>query len=154
MQQPPVSLVNLSEEEKDKVAALAQRSLVRGSVMYLIPFFVFGFLVWYVNHHHVSLGLSDPNVRSFLNIGLVFLAILPARLFVNVVLRYRKSLNAWQKKVIRGKVVDKQGKVIFVSNQKIRLDEANAARVKTGDEVVVSLSTVNNAILDFEVKSS
>ncbi len=152
MQQPPVSLVNLSQEEKDKVAALAQRDLVRGALIYLIPFVVFITAVIYINQNYLTLGLEDPNVRSFLNIGLVFLAILPARLFVNVVLRYRKSLNAWQKKVIRGKVVDKQGKMIFVSNQKVRLDEANAAKVKTGDEVVVSLSTVSNTILDFEVK--
>lgn len=152
MQQPPITLVNLSEAEKDKIAEVSQRNMVRGITLYIIPFLLFGALIWYVNLNYVQLGLEQRDtLREWINVGLVFLTILPARLFVNVILRHRKATNAWQKKVFRGKITSKDGKIITLVNQKIKLSEEEAARVKTGDDVILSISTTGEVILELEI---
>ena len=115
MQHPPVSLENLSEEEKNVLVEHARKGIVRGAIFFLTPFFVFGFLMFYVNNHYMDLGLDkQENLRATINVLLVVLTILPARLFVNTVLRFRKANNAWQKKVFRGTVTNKEGRTIFI----------------------------------------
>lgn len=152
MNQPPISLVNLAEEEKDRIADLSQKNLVRGITMYLIPFVLFGFLLGYENVYYEKFGLEDkPDLREWLNVGLVFLAILPARLFVNVLLRHRKAVNAWQKKVIRGKITDINGKIITLVNQKVKLGTEEAAKLKVDDEVIVSLLPSGDVVLGVEI---
>jgi hypothetical protein len=154
MNQPPISLVNLSEKEKDKAAEISQKKLVRGITMYLIPFVLFGFLVAYVNVHYEKFGLDDkPDLREWINVGLVFLTILPARLFVNVLLRHRKAVNAWQKKVIRGKITNIKGNVITLVNQKIKLHAEDLSKVKVDDEVIVSALPSGDIILSVEIIS-
>ena len=152
MIQPPITLVNLTQEEKDRIAAISQKNMVRGITMYLIPFLVFGTLVAYTNLHYEKFGLGDkPDLRSWVNVGLVFLTILPARLFVNVILRHRKVTNAWQKKVIKGKIQAKDGKIITLVNQKVKLDAEQAEKVKVGDDVVVSVMPGGEFVLDIEI---
>ncbi len=152
MIQPPIQLVNLSQEEKDRIAVLSQKKMVRGITMFLIPFVVFGCLVAYINLNYEKIGLGDkPELRSWLNVILVFLTILPARLFVNVLLRHRKAINAWQKKVIKGKIQAKEGKIITLVNQKVKLDAIQAEKVKPGDDVIVSVMPNGDFVLDIEI---
>ena len=151
MRQPPVSLVNLSNAEKEILAEASQRKLVKGITLYLIPFILFGTVVALVNVYNEKLGLYDsPNLREWLNVGLVFLTILPARLFVNVLLRHRKIVNAWQKKIIRGKILAKDGKIITVANQKIKLSAEEAAKWNVNDYVIISASTTGDFIFSVE----
>jgi hypothetical protein len=152
MIQPPITLVNLTQEEKDRIAELSQKNMVRGITMYLIPFVVFGFLVGYENMHYEKFGLADrPELRSWVNVGLVFLTLLPARLFVNVLLRHRKAINAWQKKLIKGKIQAKDGKIITLVNQKVKLNAEQAEKVKVGDDVIVSVMTSGDFVLEVQV---
>lgn len=152
MIQPPISLVNLTQEEKDRIAAISQKNMMRGITMYLIPFLVCGALVAYENTHYEKFGLGDkPDLRSWVNVGLVFLTILPARLFVNVILRHRKVINAWQKKVIKGKIQSKDGKIITLVNQKVKLSAEQAEKVKVGDDVIVSAMPGGEFVLDVEI---
>ena len=155
MIQPPISLVNLTQEEKDHIAAISQKNMVRGITMYLIPFLLCGMAVAYENTHYEKFGLGDnPDLRSWVNVGLVFLTILPARLFVNVILRHRKVTNAWQKKVIKGKIQAKDGKIITLVNQKVKLSAEQAEKVKAGDDVIVSAMPGGEFVLSVEVISS
>jgi hypothetical protein len=152
MIQPPIQLVNLTQEEKDRIAEISRKKMVRGITMYLIPFVVFGFLVAYENLHYDQFGLGDkPELRSWINVALVFLTLLPARLFVNVLLRHRKAINAWQKKVIKGKIQAKDGKVITLVNQKVKLDRHQAEKVKVGDDVIVSMMPSGDFVLDIDI---
>lgn len=152
MIQPPIQLVNLTQEEKDRISVISQKKMVRGITMYLIPFVVFGFLVWYTNQYYDKFNLGDkPELRSWINVALVFLTLLPARLFVNVLLRHRKATNAWQKKVFKGKIQAKDGKIITLVNQKIKLDAEQAAKVNVGDEVVCAAMPSGDFVLDIDV---
>lgn len=152
MIQPPIQLVNLTQEEKDRIAVISQKKMVRGITMYLIPFVVFGFLVAYSNYYSERFGLTDkPELRSWVNVLLVFLTLLPARLFVNVLLRHRKAVNAWQKKVMKGKIQAKDGKIITLVNQKVKLDAEQAAKVKVGDEVILSVMPNGDFVLDIDI---
>lgn len=151
MQHPPVSLENLSEEEKNVLVEHARKGIVRGAIVFLLPFFIFGFLMFYVNNHYMELGLDkQENLRAFINVMLVLLTILPARLFVNTVLRFRKANNAWQKKVYRGTVNRKEGRTILVGNHKVRVTAEQAASVHTGDEVTVSIASAGDFPLGVE----
>jgi hypothetical protein len=146
MRQPPISLVNLSDEEKERYAEASQRKMVKGITMYLIPFVLFGFITAYVNIYSEKVGLYDhPDLREWLNLALVIITILPARLFVNVILRNRKAGNAWQKKLIRGKIMAKDGKSILVAGEKIKLSPEELAKWNVNDYVIISASTT----LDF-----
>lgn len=152
MSTAPVSLENLTEAEKDRIVNEAQKGIRTGLFLYIIPFLVFGFAIYYINMHYITLGLKPhENWHSAINVSLVILCILPARLFVNTVLRFRKASNSWQKKTIRGKVVSKKGRVILVAGQKIRLDANQAASVKTGDDVIASISVALDYTLSFEI---
>ncbi|HET6992258.1 MAG TPA: hypothetical protein VFJ43_13075 [Bacteroidia bacterium] len=154
MNQPPITLVNLSEQEKEKIAEISHRNMVRGITMYLIPFVIFGFCVAYSNIYAEKFGLDQkPDLREWLNVGLVFLTILPARLFVNVILRHRKSSNAWQKKVIRGKITEIKGNIITLVNQKIKLNAEDISRLKTDNEVIVSVLPSGDIVLRVEIIS-
>ncbi|MCX6312761.1 MAG: hypothetical protein NT084_14155 [Bacteroidetes bacterium] len=152
MNQPPIALVKLNSEEKDQIAVLSHKNLVKGITMYLIPFVLFGFLVAYENLYYEKFGLQEhQSLREWLNVILVFLTILPARLFVNVLLNHKKCSNAWQKKVIRGKITQIDGKIITCVNQKIRLTAEQIVKVKVNDEVIVSAVPFGNIILSVEV---
>lgn len=152
MQHPPVSLENLSEEEKNVLVESARKGIVRGAVFFLVPFLVFGFLMFYVNNHYMALGLDKKDdLRGFINVMLVLLTILPARLFVNTVLRFRKASNAWQKKVYRGTVNRKEGRTLLVGNHKVKVTAEQAASVNTGDEVAVSIASAGDFPLGVEV---
>lgn len=152
MIQPPIQLVNLSQEEKDRIAELSQKKMVRGITMYLIPFVVFGCLVAYSNLHPDTFGLRErPELQSWVNVFLVFLTLLPARMFVNVLLRHRKATNAWQKKVIKGKIQAKDGKIITLVNQKVKLSAEQADKVKVDDDVVLSVMPSGDFVLDIEM---
>jgi hypothetical protein len=153
MKQPPITLVNLTQEEKDRIAAISQKNVVRGIFFYLIPFLLFGLVVVYINLHFEKLNLTDT-VREWVNLGLVLITILPARLFVNVILRHRKSTNAWQKKVIKGKIQAKEGKIITLVNQKVKLNAEQAEKVKVNDDVIVSAMPGGEFVLDVEVVQS
>lgn len=151
MRQPPISLVNLTNEEKDKLAEATQRKLKQGIYTYLIPFIVLAVIVAYTNIYSEKLGLYDsPNLREWLNLALVIITILPARLYVNVLLRHRKVANAWQKKVIRGKVQAKEGKIMTVANQRIKLSPEEIAKWNVNDFVIVSISTSGDFVLGVE----
>ena len=150
MKHPPISLANLSDEEKEKYAAASQKQMVKGITMYIVPFVVFGFCVWYVNIHYDNIGLTDPDLRGWISVILVFLTILPARFFVNVMIRHRKATNAWQKKIFRGKVLSKEGNIIMINSQKIKLTKEYADKVKVGDDVKLSLSTVGDFVFNVE----
>ena len=141
MQQPPVSLQNLTPAEKERVIEAAQKKMARGIGIFLVPFFLLGALLFYINFNYIELGLDNDNLHAFINVTLVFLTILPARLFINTVLRYRKALNAWQKKVFHGKVSGKSGKIILINGQKVKLTEELAARLKTGDEAIIEVNS-------------
>ncbi len=151
MRQPPISLVNLSNEEKDIYALASRKNLMKGIYIYLIPFVVFGCVVAYINMYSEKLGLYDhPDFSEWLNVGLVFLTILPARFFVNVILRHRKATNAWQKKVIRGQIQSLDGKIITVANQKIKLSPAEISKWKINDFVIISISTTGDYVFSVE----
>jgi hypothetical protein len=150
MKHPPISLANLSNDEKEKYAIASQKNMVKGITMYIIPFVVFGFLVWYVNMHNEKIGLTNPDVRSWVNVALVFLTILPARFFVNVMLRHRKATSAWQKKIFRGKIAGKEGNIITLNNQKIKLPKEEIEKVKVGDDVKISISTTGDFVFAVE----
>ncbi len=155
MNQPPIQLVNLNQEEKDRISIIAHRNMVRGITTYLIPFVLFGCGVAYINLQYEKIGLSQhPDLREFLNVILVILTILPARLFVNVILRHKKATHAWQKKVIKGKIQSKDGKIITLVNQKVKLNAAQAEKVKVDDEVVVSAMPSGDFVLDIEIISN
>jgi hypothetical protein len=112
-------------------------------------------LVAYENLHYDKFGLGDkPELRSWINVALVFLTLLPARLFVNVLLRHRKAINAWQKKVIKGKIQAKDGKIITLVNQKVKLDSQQAEKAKVGDDVVLSMMPNGDFVLDIEIVKS
>lgn len=148
MQTPPVSLENLTEAEKELITNEAQKGIKKGLIMFIAPILIFGYAMIYMNNHYMSLGLTEQeNLRSVLNLVLVILTILPMRLLVNTFLRFRKATNSWQKKVIRGKVVSKNGKTIVVANQKIKLNESQAQSVKVDDNVIASVSVS----LDFTI---
>ena len=148
MQMPPVSLENLTEAEKDLLVAEAQKGIKKGLFMYIPPMLIFGYAMVYMNNHYMTLGLTDrENLRSVLNLLFVILTILPIRLLVNTFLRYRKAANSWQKKVIRGKIVSKNGNTIVVANQKIKLNDAQSQTVKQDDNVLISVSVS----LDFTI---
>lgn len=152
MKYAPISLVNLSVEEKNKIDQLSHRNMVRGITMYLIPFVLFGVLVAYTNVYPDKFGLlAKPDLRAWVNVALVFLTILPARLFVNVILRYRKSSNAYQKKVIRGTITRIDGRIITCVNQKIKLSAEQVASVKENDEVIISVTPSGGMVLSVEV---
>ncbi|CAN5427787.1 hypothetical protein BH09BAC5_BH09BAC5_02530 [soil metagenome] len=152
MRQPPITLVNLTPEEKERIEEISRKQMVRGITIYLIPFIIFGFLVGYTNVFYEKFGMGEnPDLRGWVNVGLVFLTILPARLFVNVILRRKKVMNAWQKKVIRGVIQAKEGKIITAVNQKIKLSAEQADKVKTGDNVIVSAMPGGEFVLDIEI---
>lgn len=152
MHHPPISLENLTEQEKDLIIGAAKKKMIRGIGFYLVPFVVFGYLMFYVNNHYMSLGLDEKeNLRSFINVMIVLLTILPARLFVNTVLRYRKALNAWQKKVFRGKITGKEGRSVFIAGQKLKLSPEQASTVNVDDEVIIGVSNVDDLVLSVDV---
>ncbi|MDQ3111264.1 MAG: hypothetical protein M3R17_15350 [Bacteroidota bacterium] len=154
MIQPPVALVNLTQEEKDRIAVISQKSIKRGILIYFIPFVVFGALVAYINVNSIELGIVDkPNLHGSLNVALAILSLLSARLFVNVVIAHQKAINAWQKKVIKGKIQAKDGKIITVVNQKVKLDNEQAEKVKAGDDVIVSVMPGGEFVLDVTIVS-
>ena len=150
MKHPPISLVNLSNGEKEQYAAASRKIMVKGITMYIIPFVVFGFCVWYVNIHYDNIGLTDPDLRGWISVALVFLTILPARFFVNVMIRHGKATNAWQKKIFRGKVLSKEGNIISINNQKIKLTKEFTDKVKVGDDIKLSLSTTGDFVFSVE----
>lgn len=148
----PISLENLSESEKDLIVSEAQKGIKMGLLLYMLPFLLFGYAMFYVNNHYMSLGLAEnENLRSFINVSLVILTILPARLFVNTILRYRKASNSWQKKMIRGKVVSKNGKTIVVAGQKIKLNETQAQSVKVDDQVIAAVSVALEYTISLDI---
>ena len=152
MQHPPVSLENLSEQEKIVLVEDARKGIVRGIFFFLIPFGIFGFLMFYVNNHYMGLGLDkQENLRATINVLLVVLTILPARLFVNTVLRFRKANNAWQKKVFRGTVTNKEGRTIFIGHHKVKVTAQQAAPVNNGDEVMISIASAGDYPLGVEI---
>lgn len=152
MHHPPVSLEALSEQEKDKMLVAAKKRINQGVIFYLVPFVVFGYAIFYVNNHYMGLGLDQrENLRSFINVLMVIGCILPARLFVNTVLRYRKSANAWQKKVFRGKIQAKEGRTVTIANQRLKLTTEMAAQLKVDDEVILAVSTVDQMPLSLDV---
>lgn len=152
MHTPPISLENLNEAEKDLILAEAQKGIKKGLFMFIAPILIFGYAMIYMNNHYMSLGLAEEeNLRSVLNLALVILTILPMRLLVNTFLRYRKAASSWQKKVIRGKVVSKNGKTILVAGQKIKLNETQAQSVKTDDQVIAAISVALDYTISLDV---
>jgi hypothetical protein len=152
MIQPPVALVNLTQEEKDRIAVISQKSIKRGLLIYFIPFVVFGALVAYINVNSIEIGIVDkPNLHGTLNVVLAILSLLCARLFVNVIMAHQKAINAWQKKVIKGKIQSKEGKIITVANQKVKLDNEQAQKVNTGDDVIVSVMPGGEFVLNIDI---
>jgi hypothetical protein len=100
----------------------------------------------------IELGIVDnPTLLGWSNIILVILSLLSARLFVNVVMAHQKAINAWQKKVIKGKIQAKDGKIITVVNQKVKLDKEQAEKVNTGDDVIVSVMPGGEFVLSIDI---
>jgi hypothetical protein len=154
MRQPPVSLENISEAEKTALTEHAKKGIIRGIGFFIVPFILMIWVISYVNNHWLSLGLEDESMRGVINLGLVMLAVVPARLFVSTLLRFRKANAAWQKKVIRGPVTSKNGNTIIVANQKIKLNAGLAAKVNEGANVVVEMSTNTDYVFSVETTAA
>lgn len=151
MRQPPVSLANISEEEKERYKVFARKKMVQGITIFLVPFVLFGTLTGLVNVYPDQFGLYDkPDLREYINLGLVLLTIIPARLYVNVILRNKRAANAWQKKIIRGKVMANDGKMVVVANQKIKMNAEEIKKCGLNEFVVITISTTGDYIFDIE----
>jgi hypothetical protein len=135
MQKAPIALENLTEAEKDIIANAAYAKMKLSLMIYIPMVLIFGYSVYYVNMHYMGLGLMNANLRGFINFMLVILAILPARLLVSEFLSYRKAINAWQKKVFRGKLQDIGKNSVVLVNQKIKVPANALAGFKKDDEV-------------------
>jgi hypothetical protein len=144
MQQPPISLENLTGAEKEQIVQAAQKNLVRGIGIFLVPFFIMVFVLFYLNNHWMSLGMENGDLRGYLNVALVLVTVFPARLFVNTIVRFRKSQSAWQKKIFRGKISSKNGRVIVIANQKVKLTPELAEKINAGDEAIVAINHSDN----------
>jgi len=155
MNKVPVSLVNLSSQEKVKAAEMSTLLLKRGILMYFLPFIFFTCFVGFFNVKKEVFGLEEsPEIQQWINVAFVFLTILLARLFVNILLQHKKATNAWQKKVIRGKIVLLKGKQITVANQKIKLSALEISKLSIGDEVIVSTLPTVDIVLEIEMLSA
>lgn len=138
---PPIALENLTDEEKDIITSTAFRKLQRSLIIYIPMLLIFGFTCWYINMHYMGLGLENETLREFLNLGLVILTVLPARLMVGAFMTYKKGAGAWQKKVFRGKVQNIGSNHITINNQKVKVDASALSGVKQEDDVVVSTTS-------------
>ncbi|HEU4717124.1 MAG TPA: hypothetical protein VFU15_04795 [Bacteroidia bacterium] len=147
----PVSLEQLTDEEKEKIVGFGKKEVFRGLWLYFIPALIIGYAVVYINGHYMGLGLEDPTERSVINLALVILAVVPIRLFINSIVRLKNAHNAWQKKIIRGKITSREGKFIVISGQKI-IPGSFAGQFSGEGFYIVTMSTVGNYILSVEKK--
>jgi hypothetical protein len=155
MNQPPVTLESLSENEKEQLITIARKGVVRGAFMYLIPFFFFLWIVIYMNNYPSAFNLEhNADLRGWLNLILVLLIVIPIRLFVNTVMVYRKANNAWQKKVVRGKVEAVSENSLLLVGMKINFPIGYAEKIAVGEEVIASISTTGNFTFSIEKKEN
>ncbi|GAB4134742.1 MAG: hypothetical protein Fur0041_08310 [Bacteroidia bacterium] len=143
----PVSLADITNEEKEMLVRFARKKVMNGIPLYLGPFLLCALAVLYINLNAIPMGLNGTTLLEVLNFLLVVLAVLPARLFVNHILFLKKSAGAWQKKIVRGKIHGKEGHTIYVSGQKIRLNAEQASDLKNEDFVEVGMNTQGNFVL-------
>lgn len=98
MNKVPVSLVNLSSQEKVKAAEMSTLLLKRGILMYFLPF-IFLPASWAFFNEKEVFGLEEsPEIQQWINVAFVFLTILLARLFVNILLQHKKLQMPGRKK--------------------------------------------------------
>ena len=140
MQKPPISLENLTQGEKDLVSSFAYKKLQRSLIIYIPIMVIFGFSVWYLNEHYMWLGIEDYNTRGGLNLALVLLSVLSARLLVSAFMDYKKATGAWQKKIFRGKIQEVEKNFVMIVNQKVKIPAEQLAQIKKDDEVEIAIS--------------
>jgi hypothetical protein len=144
---PVVSLEDINPQEREQLSAVTKQQLMGGIVTNLIPFVLCAMVAVYINLKWLSWKMDSENLRAFLNFALVIGSLLPARMFVNKVLQHNKAMSAWKKKVFRGEISGKEGNVVFISNQKIKLPAQMASTFNTGDNVEIGVSTVNDLVI-------
>lgn len=138
---------------KVKAAEMSTLLLKRGILMYFYHSFFTCFVGFLMKKEVFGLEES-PEIQQWINVAFVFLTILLARLFVNILLQHKKATNAWQKKVIRGKIVLLKGRQITVANQKIKLSALEVSKLSIGDEVIVSTLPTVDIVLEIEMLSA
>jgi hypothetical protein len=144
---PVVSLEDLNTEERKQLTAITSGQIKKGLIIYLIPFVLCAGAAVYMNVHWVEWQMDNDTLREVLNVVLVIGALLPARLFVNKIVQHNKAMNAWKKKVIRGKIHGIDGKTVFISNQKVVVPSETAAQLKVEDDVEIGISAVNDIFI-------
>lgn len=144
---PVVSLEDLSITERSQLTAKASAAIKKGILFFVLPCIVLAVAAIYVNLKWVGWGINNDSLRSVINTVLVIGALLPARLFVNRVIQYNKSTNAWKKKVVRGKIHGIDKNTVFISNQKVKLPADMVSQFKVDDEVEIGISQVNDIVI-------
>lgn len=140
--QPEVYLHDLTEEEKKQLVAIARKRL-KLSLITMLPLSLIalaGAILANVYKYQLKLD-RDENVHAAINIGLVLVFALCARLVVTQIVNLNKESKAWQKRVVHGKIHGMKGRTVFIGKQSVKLDAANADKVKVDDEVEISIST-------------
>ncbi|MBI3511995.1 MAG: hypothetical protein HY064_15155 [Bacteroidetes bacterium] len=153
MNPPVVTLENITEAEKDILAVKAKKEMNTKIYIFVPCFLVSGYAVFYVNGHYMGLGLENENLRSFINVSLVILTLLPMRLLVGAVIRYRKTLAFWQKKVFRGVIDFIDGNVVQISNQRIKIPAEEIKKLKPGEEVMICTTVSGDLFISISKKS-
>lgn len=152
--QPTAYLDDLTEAERNLIQVMKKKNIARMAVFYLPPALLSSAALAYVNINRISLGLdNNENLLGFINVALVITAALTLRLFVNHLINGMKETKNWQKKVIQGKIQGKKGNTVFIGNQQVKLDAANAALVKEGDDVEISQAIATGWILGLKKRN-
>lgn len=138
-------LDNITDVEKTILAAKLKNKLLKQSLIY-IPIAILSFIIIIQTNFHYLVG-DNETTRAVVNIVFVFAGVFSLRLYIAFLILYSKEKNAWQKKIITGKVLAKGTGWLKIGAEKLKDSAKELAPFSVNDSIEAGISVKSGVLL-------
>lgn len=147
---PQAYLADLSPEEKTLLNKILKSKLTRNLIIKLPIIIICAYNVFYLNNHK-RLEINE-NLLTVYNLVFVLFGAFFLKLLLNNIVNYNREKDAWQKKVIQGRIAEKKSGKIKIGEYHLRIDNFFYEKIEAGESVEVYLSPKTEIFLGLKKK--
>jgi hypothetical protein len=150
-QVPDALLEDLTPDDRHLLDRKLNRRIIIATAIF-VPAILAAFIALYVFNTAYKHRM-ESSVLGFINLFLVILGALAGRIYVAQCIAFFKDKNAFQKRVYRGIVTEKDNGRVKINNHQLRISKEDAALLQKGERAEIHLSIKSGILLNIKTQS-
>lgn len=146
MSQPDAQLEELTPADRNLLDRELNRGIIRATALF-VPVVLIAIIAIYLANGPYRKHFTDT-VLGFINLLLVVIGAFAGRMYVGHCINFFKDKNAFQKKVYRGIVTEKENGRVKINSHELKIGKEHYNKLQKGMKAEIHLSVRSGIVLD------